>query len=66
MRRRLTWEALIVAMATQMSLYAALSEKVTEELHKTYPIAADGRVSLKNVNGNVPHRSAPPPALNFT
>ena len=37
MRRRLTWEAVlgiaVIAIATQMSLHAAL----TEELHKTYP-----------------------------
>jgi DUF4097 and DUF4098 domain-containing protein YvlB len=57
MRRRLTWEAVlgiaVMAIATQMSLHAAL----TEELHKTYPIDVDGRVSLKNVNGAV-HISA--------
>jgi DUF4097 and DUF4098 domain-containing protein YvlB len=57
MKRRSTWEAVlgiaVVAMATQMSLYAGL----TEELHKTYPIDTDGRVSLKNVNGSV-HISA--------
>ena len=53
MRRTSTWEAIvgiaIIAIATQMSLHAAL----TEELHKTYPIDADGRISLKNVNGAV-------------
>src|SRR5438128_11583089 len=43
----------IIAIATHISLNAAL----TEELHKTYPIDADGRVSLKNVNGAV-HISA--------
>src|SRR5882672_4983429 len=57
MRRRLTWEAVLgiaaIAIATQISLRAEL----TEELHKTYPIDADGRVSLKNVNGPV-HISA--------
>ncbi len=57
MRRRLTWKAVlwiaVIAMAPQMPLRAAL----TEELHKTWPIDADGRVSLKNVNGAV-HISA--------
>ena len=57
MRRRLTWEAAlgvaVIAIATQMSLHAAL----TEELHKTCPIDAGGRVSLNNVNGAV-HISA--------
>jgi DUF4097 and DUF4098 domain-containing protein YvlB len=27
--------------------------QVTEEFHQTYPLAADGRVSLSNINGNV-------------
>jgi len=53
MKRQLTYGAVfgiaIVAMATQISLQAAL----TEELHKTYPLEAEGRVSLKNVNGAV-------------
>src|SRR6266550_9419830 len=57
MKRQLHYEAVfgiaIIAIATQISLKAAL----TEELHKTYPLDADGRVSLKNVNGDV-HISA--------
>src|SRR5438105_10892470 len=57
MTRRMTWEAVLgialLAIATPISLRAEL----TEELHKTYPIDADGRVSLKNVNGSV-HISA--------
>ena len=57
MRRSWTWEAAlgvaVIAIATQMSLHAAFNE----ELHKTYPLDADGRVSLKNVNGDV-HISA--------
>jgi len=43
----------VIAIAAHISLHAAL----TEELHKTYPLDADGRVSLKNVNGAV-HISA--------
>jgi DUF4097 and DUF4098 domain-containing protein YvlB len=57
MKRQLTCEAVLgialIAIATQISLHAEL----TEELHKTYLIDADGRVSLKNVNGAV-HISA--------
>src|SRR5437667_11811052 len=57
MRRRWTWEAALgiaaIAAATQISLRAEL----TEQLHKTYPIDANGRVSLKNINGVV-HISA--------
>src|SRR5437016_1919184 len=57
MTPRLSREAVlgiaVIAIATQISLRAEL----TEELHKTYPIDTDGRVSLKNVNGAV-HISA--------
>jgi DUF4097 and DUF4098 domain-containing protein YvlB len=28
-------------------------DKVTEEMHQTYPLAANGRVKVENVNGNV-------------
>ncbi len=53
MKRRLSWKTLVAAAllagAGDFSLKAAL----TEELHKSYPIEADGRVSLKNVNGAV-------------
>nr|MBA3804147.1 hypothetical protein [Acidobacteriota bacterium] len=28
-------------------------EKLREEFHQTYPLAADGRVSLENINGSV-------------
>ena len=53
MKRRLGWKAVltvaVIGVASQMSLQAAL----TEELHKTYPIEADGRVSLSNVHGAV-------------
>src|SRR2546422_846521 len=53
MRQRWNWKAVlgiaVIAIATQISLRAEL----TEELHKTYTIDADGRVSLKNVNGAV-------------
>src|SRR5258706_10044907 len=53
MKRRMAWETVlaiaIVAIGSQYSLQAAL----TEELHKTFPIEADGRVSVGNVNGAV-------------
>jgi DUF4097 and DUF4098 domain-containing protein YvlB len=57
MKRRFAWEPMfaivLIAIGTRIPLHAALSE----ELHKTYPIDADGRVSLNNVNGAV-HISA--------
>src|SRR5258706_11653607 len=53
MKRRFAWEPIfaivLIAIGTHIPLQAAL----TEELHKTYPIEADGRVSLNNVNGAV-------------
>ena len=57
MKRRFAWEPMfaivLIAIGTHLPLQAAL----TEELHKSYPIDADGRVSLNNVNGAV-HISA--------
>jgi len=41
---------LILALAAHASDH---SGAVTEELHKTYPITADGRVELDNINGAV-------------
>jgi DUF4097 and DUF4098 domain-containing protein YvlB len=53
MRRRFAWETIlaiaVVAIGSQYSLQAAL----TEELHKMFPLEADGRVSVGNVNGSV-------------
>ena len=53
MKRRFAWEPLaalaLIAAGTHLPLHAALSE----ELHKTYPIEASGRISLNNVNGPV-------------
>src|SRR5436309_1398818 len=53
MRRPMAWKTIlavaVVAAGTQYSLQAAL----TEELHKTFPLEADGRVSVGNVNGAV-------------
>ena len=53
MKRRFAWEPIfaivLIAVGTHIPLQAALSE----ELHKTYPIDADGRISLNNVNGAV-------------
>src|SRR3989442_13165089 len=53
MTRKWIWAAALIAIGSQLSLRAAL----TEELHKTYPLDADGRVSLNNVHGEV-HISA--------
>src|SRR5437868_15014974 len=45
----LVWVVALIGIASQDSLRAAL----TEELHKTYPLEADGRVSLNNIHGAV-------------
>ena len=47
MIQKFAWVAAAIGIASQLSLKAAL----TEELHKTYPLEADGRVSLSNVHG---------------
>ena len=36
-----------------LAVQAHASDWVTEEFHKTYPLSADGRVSLENINGSV-------------
>ena len=49
MTRKLAWAVALIGAASQLSLCAT----VTEELHKTYPLDADGRVSLHNTHGAV-------------
>ena len=53
MKRRFAWEPIfaivLIAIGTHIPLQAALSE----EFPKSYPIDADGRISLNNVNGAV-------------
>jgi DUF4097 and DUF4098 domain-containing protein YvlB len=40
-------------LATGASVMAQQGEMLREEFHQTYPLAADGRVSLENINGSV-------------
>jgi DUF4097 and DUF4098 domain-containing protein YvlB len=40
-------------LATGASVMTQQSEMLREEFHQTYPLAADGRVSLGNINGSV-------------
>src|SRR5579872_5956703 len=42
--------ALLAVAQAQASNYAG---KVTEEFHHTYPMSANGRVELDNINGDV-------------
>jgi putative adhesin len=51
---RLVWIVLVLACGVGT---IPARGRVTEEFHHTYPLNADGRVSLENVNGNV-HVSA--------
>lgn len=52
---------LLVSLVAGVALLAMLTsgartqtqEKLREEFHQTYPLAADGRVNLENINGSV-------------
>jgi len=62
LRRRATWTGAILgtlAALFVLALQAHASEQgsETEEFHQTYPLAANGRVELENINGAV-HISA--------
>ncbi len=49
-RKATLWGVLLgIALAVTLAARA----DVREEFHKTYPISADGRISLKNINGPV-------------
>lgn len=55
-RRSATWTG--AALGTVCALLFAVQAsawpgKLTEEFHHTYPLSADGRIELDNINGNV-------------
>jgi DUF4097 and DUF4098 domain-containing protein YvlB len=51
---RALWAATLTALlALVITAPAAANAEVTEQFHRTVPLAADGRVSLDNINGNV-------------
>lgn len=59
-RRLATWTGAILGAFLAMMLNSALAHArdddgavVTEEFHHTYPLAADGRIDLQNINGAV-------------
>lgn len=59
-RRFVTWIGAILGMFMALLLNAATAhasssddEFVTEEFHQTYPLAANGRIELENINGAV-------------
>jgi DUF4097 and DUF4098 domain-containing protein YvlB len=58
--RFVTWTGAILGMFMALALNAALAHAsdndegaVTEEFHQTYPLTANGRVELENINGSV-------------
>ena len=53
MKRRFAWEPLLAAAVIAIGIHIPLEAALTAELHKTYPIDADGRISLSNINGAV-------------
>jgi DUF4097 and DUF4098 domain-containing protein YvlB len=56
-RRIATWSGTVLGIVLAVLLNVALAhgaeDLVTEEFHHTYPLAANGRVELSNINGNV-------------
>lgn len=40
-------------LAVSLGVWAQTREELREEFHRTYPLAASGRVSLENINGTV-------------
>lgn len=61
-RNLATWLGVVLGMIMALALnatfaHAADRDWVKEEFHKTYPLSANGRVSLENINGAV-HISA--------
>lgn len=58
-RRVANWAGVISGIVLALLLNAALAHgsdrenAVTEEFHKTYPLSADGRIELSNINGAV-------------
>ena len=59
-RRLATWTGAILGAFLALMLSSALAharddngDRVSEEFHHTYPLAADGRIELQNINGAV-------------
>src|ERR1041385_6456736 len=56
--RRLLWTGVIAGafaafIVNAVLAHASNSSPATEEFHHTYPITADGRINLQNINGDV-------------
>ena len=54
-RQLVTWSGAIlgVCLALPVGAHGQDSDRVTEEFHHVYPISAEGRVQLENINGGV-------------
>lgn len=52
-RTRSKFWGIVLGAAMALALSAHASDKVRDEFHKTYPLSADGRVSLQNINGSI-------------
>jgi DUF4097 and DUF4098 domain-containing protein YvlB len=58
LRRRATWTGAVLGtlaafLVLAMQAHASEQGSETEEFHQTYPLAANGRVELSNINGAV-------------
>ncbi len=51
--RKATLWGILFGITLALALAATAHASITEEFHKSYPISADGRISLKNINGPV-------------
>jgi len=55
-QRRCVWQGMALSLLSAVLLispFALGSDRLTEEFHKTYPLSAQGRIELDNVNGAV-------------
>jgi len=57
--RTATWTGAVLGAVAALLMFAAVGHAsdrqgmVTEEFHQTYPLSADGRIDLENINGPV-------------
>jgi hypothetical protein len=53
LQRKLTWVVFCALLLTVQAFAGDHSAEFTEEFHQTYPLSADGRVDIGNINGSV-------------
>src|SRR5215813_14878192 len=53
LQKKLLWVGLCTLLFTIHAFAGDHSAEFTEEFHQTYPLSADGRVDIGNINGSV-------------